>query len=63
MLSHKNIVLILNSAPRIPFEAGSTRALSFLLSLHICEDLILYLYQYYGVFIYFGEHREKLAII
>lgn len=62
MLSHKNIVSdVLNSALRIPFEAGSTRALSFLPVCHIFERMILYLYQYYGVSIYFGESIEKIS--
>ncbi len=62
MLSHNNIVSdVLNSAPRIPFEAGSTRALSFLPVCHIFERMILYLYQYYGVSIYFGESIEKIS--
>lgn len=62
MLSHKNIVSdVLNSAPRIPFEAGSSRALSFLPVCHIFERMILYLYQYYGVSIYFGESIEKIS--
>jgi long-chain acyl-CoA synthetase len=62
MLSHKNIVSdVLNSAPRIPFQAGSSRALSFLPVCHIFERMILYLYQYYGVSIYFGESIEKIS--
>ena len=62
MLSHHNIVSnILDSAPRIPFEAGKTRALSFLPICHIFERIILYLYQYHGVSIYFGESIEKIS--
>ena len=62
MLSHHNIVSnILDSAPRIPFEAGETRALSFLPICHIFERIILYLYQYHGVSIYFGESIEKIS--
>ena len=62
MLSHQNIVSdVLNSAPRIPFEAGSSRALSFLPVCHIFERMILYLYQYYGVSIYFGEAIDKIS--
>ncbi len=62
MLSHKNIVSnVLNSAERIPFEAGKSRALSFLPICHIFERMILYLYQYYGVSIYFGESIEKIS--
>ena len=62
MLSHKNIVSnVLDSASRIPFEAGKTRALSFLPVCHIFERMILYLYQYYGVSVYFGESIEKIS--
>ncbi|TDD94208.1 AMP-dependent synthetase/ligase [Flavobacterium cellulosilyticum] len=62
MLSHKNIVSnVLDSASRIPFEAGKTRALSFLPICHIFERMILYLYQYYGVSVYFGESIEKIS--
>jgi long-chain acyl-CoA synthetase len=62
MLSHKNIVSnVINSAPRIPFEKGKSRALSFLPVCHIFERMILYLYQYYGVSIYFGESIDKIS--
>lgn len=62
MLSHQNIVSnVLGSAPRIPFKAGKSRALSFLPICHIFERMVLYLYQYYGVSIYFGESIEKIG--
>lgn len=62
MLSHHNIVSdVLSSASRIPFEAGSSKALSFLPICHIFERMILYLYQYYGVSIYFGESIDKVS--
>lgn len=62
MLSHRNIVSnVINSAPRIPFEAGKSRALSFLPICHIFERMILYLYQYYGVSVYFGESIDKIS--
>ncbi len=62
MLSHKNIVAnVLGSAPRIPFEEGKSRALSFLPICHIYERMILYIYQYYGVSVYFAESIEKLV--
>ncbi|RVT77428.1 long-chain fatty acid--CoA ligase [Flavobacterium sufflavum] len=62
MLSHQNIVSnVLGSAPRIPFKAGASRALSFLPICHIFERMVLYLYQYYGVSIYFGESIEKIG--
>ncbi|MEL1242289.1 AMP-dependent synthetase/ligase [Flavobacterium flavipallidum] len=62
MLSHQNIVSnVLGSASRIPFEAGKSRALSFLPICHIFERMVLYLYQFYGVSIYFGESIEKIG--
>jgi long-chain acyl-CoA synthetase len=62
MLSHKNIVSnVLDSAPRIPFDAGNSTALSFLPICHIFERMILYIYQYYGVSVYFGESIEKIS--
>ena len=62
MLSHKNIVSdVLNSEKRIPFNAGQTKALSFLPICHIFERMVTYLYQYYGVGIYFAESIDKLS--
>jgi long-chain acyl-CoA synthetase len=62
MLSHKNIVSnVLDSASRIPFTAGNSRAMSFLPICHIFERMILYLYQYYGVSVYFGESIDKIS--
>ena len=62
MLSHKNIVSnVLDSASRIPFERGKSRAMSFLPICHIFERMILYLYQYYGVSVYFGESIDKIS--
>lgn len=62
MLSHKNIVSnVLNSEKRIPFVAGKTTALSFLPICHIFERMVVYLYQYYGVGIYFAESIDKLS--
>ncbi len=62
MLSHKNIVSdVLNSEKRIPFEGGKTKALSFLPICHIFERMVVYLYQYYGVGIYFAESIDKLS--
>lgn len=62
MLSHINIVSnVLDSSSRIPFEKGNSRALSFLPICHIFERMVLYLYQYYGVSIYFGESIEKIS--
>ena len=62
MLSHNNIVSnVLDSAPRIPFQEGTSTALSFLPICHIFERVILYIYQYYSVSVYFAESIEKLT--
>ena len=62
MLSHNNIVSnVLDSAERIPFDEGTSVALSFLPICHIFERVILYIYQYYSVSIYFAESIEKLS--
>ena len=62
MLSHKNIVSnVLDSANRIPFEEGKSRALSFLPICHIYERMVTYIYQFYGCAIYFGESLEKIS--
>lgn len=62
MLTHDNVVSnVLSSAPRIPFEEGKSKALSFLPICHIFERMILYLYQYYGVTVYFAESIEKIS--
>ncbi|WP_310557534.1 long-chain fatty acid--CoA ligase [Flavobacterium sp.] len=62
MLSHNNIVSnVLDSSNRIPFEAGSSRALSFLPICHIYERMVTYIYQYMGCSIYFGESIEKIS--
>ncbi|MDI1317157.1 long-chain fatty acid--CoA ligase [Flavobacterium sp.] len=62
MLSHNNIVSnVLDSADRIPFTPGKSRALSFLPICHIYERMVTYIYQFYGCSIYFGESLEKIS--
>ncbi len=62
MLSHNNIVSnVLDSADRIPFAAGKSRALSFLPICHIYERMVTYIYQFMGCSIYFGESLEKIS--
>ncbi len=62
MLSHENIVSnVLGSERRIPFEAGKSRSMSFLPICHIFERMVVYLYQYYGVAIYFAESIDKIS--
>ena len=61
MLSHKNIVSnVLSSRSRVPFADGAI-ALSFLPMCHIFERMIVYLYQYCGVSIYYGEGLDKIS--
>jgi len=61
MLSHENIVTnLLSSRERVPFESGAV-ALSFLPMCHIFERMIVYLYQYCGVSIYYGEGLDKIS--
>ena len=62
MLSHHNIVSnVLGSEKKIPFNAGKTTAMSFLPICHIFERMVVYLYQFYGVSIYFAESIEKIS--
>jgi long-chain acyl-CoA synthetase len=62
MLSHNNIVSnVLDSANRIPFDEGTSRALSFLPICHIYERMVTYIYQYMSCAIYFGESIEKIS--
>lgn len=62
MLTHQNIVSdVLMSAPRVPLRPGDTKALSFLPICHIFERMLTYLYQYYGISIYFAESIEKIS--
>ncbi len=62
MLSHENIVSnVLGSEKKIPFVPGATRALSFLPICHIFERMVVYLYQFYGVSVYFAESIDKMS--
>ncbi len=62
MLTHQNIVSdVLMSAPKVPLRPGDTKALSFLPICHIFERMLTYLYQYYGISIYFAESIEKIS--
>jgi long-chain acyl-CoA synthetase len=62
MLSHQNIVSnVYAGALRIPLEPGKNRTMSYLPVCHILERFYLYLCQYYGVSIYFGESLNKIG--
>ena len=62
MLTHQNIVSdVLLSSPRVPLRSGDSIALSFLPICHIFERMLTYLYQYYGISIYFAESIEKIS--
>src|SRR5690554_5261645 len=61
MLTHSNIISnVLGSAPRVPFEVGQFRSLSFLPICHVFERMILYLYQYWSVSVYYAESIDKI---
>ncbi len=62
MLSHQNIVSnVFAGVLRIPNEVGNNRTLSYLPVCHILERFYLYLCQYYGISIYFGESFDKIG--
>ena len=62
MLSHDNIVSnVFAGAERIPLSPGNSRTMSYLPVCHILERFYLYLCQYYGVSIYFGESIDKIG--
>lgn len=62
MLSHDNLVSnTLESSKRLPIPDGDVRALSFLPVCHVFERMLMYLYQYYGVTIYFAESMDKIG--
>jgi len=62
MLSHQNIVSnVFAGALRIPLSPGKSRTISYLPVCHILERFYLYLCQYYGVSIYFGESIDKIG--
>lgn len=62
MLSHDNIVSnVLACLDRVPVAQGTSVGLSFLPVCHVFERMILYLYQYYGISIYFAESLEKIG--
>lgn len=62
MLSHQNIVSnVFAGVLRIPLDAGNSRTMSYLPVCHILERFYLYLCQYYGVSIYFGESFDKIG--
>ncbi len=62
MLSHQNIVSnVFAGVLRIPIDPGNSRTMSYLPVCHILERFYLYLCQYYGVSIYFGESFDKIG--
>ncbi|TRZ43691.1 AMP-dependent synthetase/ligase [Robertkochia solimangrovi] len=61
MLSHKNITSnVMASHERVPLEPGD-KALSFLPICHIFERMLVYLYQYFGIRVYFAESIDKMS--
>lgn len=62
MLSHHNLVFNVKSATQIlPEIKPDTKVLSFLPINHILERSAIYLYQYLGAQVYYGESIEKIG--
>lgn len=62
MLTHHNLVFNVKSAAKLlPDIKPDTRILSFLPINHILERSAIYLYQYLGAQVYYGESIEKIG--
>jgi len=62
MLSHNNLVSnVIASKKRLPFVEGQNIVLSFLPVCHVFERMIVYLYQYSGCSVHFGEAIDKIG--
>jgi long-chain acyl-CoA synthetase len=61
MLSHKNIISnCLATRTLAPFESN-WKSLSFLPINHVYERMLTYLYQYFGISVYYAESLETIA--
>jgi len=61
MLSHKNIISNFTACARIPDFTAKDKALSFLPLCHVYERMLNYLFQSFGMSIYYLENIEKLG--
>lgn len=61
MLSHRNFISNFLECARIPDFSVSDRAMSFLPLCHVYERMLNYLYQYFGMSVYYCESLEKIV--
>jgi len=61
MLSHRNFVTNFTGCATIPDFSSSDRALSFLPLCHVYERMLNYMYQYFGMSVYYCESLEKIG--
>ncbi len=61
ILSHANFISNFLACAEIPDFNDSDRALSFLPLCHVYERMMNYLYQYFGMSLYYLEHTDNLG--
>jgi long-chain acyl-CoA synthetase len=61
MLSHRNFISNFTGCARIPDFSSSDRAMSFLPLCHVYERMLNYLYQSFGMSVYYCESLEKIG--
>ena len=61
MLSHSNLISNFMSCAAIPDFTSQDKVLSFLPLCHVYERMLNYLYQYFGMSIYYCENNEKVG--
>jgi len=61
MLSHRNFISNVISCSGIPDFGTNDRAMSFLPLCHVYERMLNYLYQYFGMSVYYCESLEKIG--
>ncbi len=61
MLSHRNFITNFMGCATIPDFNSSDRAMSFLPLCHVYERMLNYLYQYFGMSVYYCESLEKIG--
>ena len=61
MLSHRNFISNFMGCATIPDFSSSDRAMSFLPLCHVYERMLNYLYQYFGMSVYYCESLEKIG--
>jgi len=61
MLSHRNFISNVMACSGIPDFSPNDRAMSFLPLCHVYERMLNYLYQYFGMSVYYCESLEKIG--